>query len=121
MKAVFDTNILVDFLLGIEEAKQELSLYDQSYISIVTWMEVMVGVSEPDEETVLRQFLNKFDIQYISQDIAERAVQIRRKEKIRLPDSIIWATSQELGHILVTRNTQDFPAEHPTIRVPYTI
>lgn len=43
MKALFDTNILIDYLNGIAAAKKELDLYESRAISIVTWMEVMSG------------------------------------------------------------------------------
>lgn len=121
MKAVLDTNILVDYLVGKEQARKELELYDEAFISVITWMEILAGVDNAREETPIRQFLNRFLIQYIDDPIAERAVSLRRKEKIRLPDAIIWATSQELGYILVTRNTRDFPSDHPGIRVPYRL
>ena len=36
-------------------------------------------------------------------------------------DAIILATAQIRGRVLVTRNTRDFPANMPGIRVPYTL
>jgi predicted nucleic acid-binding protein len=36
-------------------------------------------------------------------------------------DAIILATAQSRGRVLITRNTKDFPAEMPGIRVPYTL
>ena len=44
MKALFDTNILIDYLNGRDEAQRELAAYRQRLISIVTWMEVLAGV-----------------------------------------------------------------------------
>lgn len=44
--ALFDTNILIDYLRGIPEARSELHLYEYRAISIITWMEVM-GVRVP--------------------------------------------------------------------------
>jgi predicted nucleic acid-binding protein len=38
---------------------------------------------------------------------------------MKLPDAIIWAAAQSEDRILVTRNTRDFPAEDPGVRVPY--
>ena len=43
MKGLFDTNILIDYLAGIDEARRELALYRSSLISVITWMEVLVG------------------------------------------------------------------------------
>jgi predicted nucleic acid-binding protein len=53
--------------------------------------------------------------------IAERAVAIRREKRIRLPDAIIWATAQIHSLLLVSRNTRDFPANDPGVRVPYLL
>ena len=38
----------------------------------------------------------------------ERAIQLRRKKQIKIPDAIIAATCLNLNLILVTRNIKDF-------------
>jgi predicted nucleic acid-binding protein len=121
VKAVVDTNILVDYLNGLEKARRELDSFEELYISLVTWMEILVGAKAEEEESEIREFLRRFRVQPVDEGVAERAVAIRRREKIRLPDAIIWATAQHLGLLLVTRNTRDFPAKHPGIRVPYRV
>lgn len=121
MKAVFDTNILVDYLNGIPAAKRELEQYEEVTISLVTWMEVLAGADDAKEEAVARDFLSQFNIQSLDKSVAERAIKIRRQHKLKLPDAIIWGTAMELGWMLVTRNTRDFPATNPGIRVPYRI
>jgi predicted nucleic acid-binding protein len=60
MTAVFDTNILIDYLNGREEAKAELALYQNKLISAVTYMEVMVGAKTPEEAVTLSAFLQSF-------------------------------------------------------------
>ena len=40
---------------------------------------------------------------------------------MKLLDAFILATAQVNGAILVTRNTKDFPATMPGVRVPYTL
>ena len=119
MKAVIDTNILVDYLNGLEKARRELDSFEELYISLVTWMEILIGAKDAEEESEIREFLRRFRVHPVDEGVAERAVEIRRGEMIRLPDAIIWATSQHLGLLLVTRNTRDFPARNPGIRVPY--
>lgn len=120
MKALFDTNILIDYLNGIETAKEEIKRYPYIAISLVTWMEVMVG-AKPEEEPAIRQFLARFALIPLNTSIAERAVEIRRATKTRLPDAIIRA-SAELEHaLLVSRNTKDFPEGEPWVRVPYRL
>ena len=43
MKAVFDTNILIDYLNGIEAARTELNQYSIRQISVISFIEVLVG------------------------------------------------------------------------------
>jgi predicted nucleic acid-binding protein len=121
MKAVFDTNILVDYLNGITAASRELEHYEEIAISIVTWMEVLAGADDAEEEAITREFLSRFKVQPLEKAVAERAIKIRRQHKLKLPDAIIWATAKELGRILVTRNTKDFSEKDAGIRVPYHV
>jgi len=120
VKALFDTNILVDYLNAVPEARTELQRYTERAISIITWMEVMVG-ADGDLETPTRNFLNSFDVVAVDQQIAERAVGLRRGHRIKLPDAVIWATAQAHAMLLVTRNTKDFPNDDPGVRAPYKL
>ncbi|WP_159712887.1 type II toxin-antitoxin system VapC family toxin [Geminicoccus flavidas] len=120
VKALFDTNILIDHLNAVPEARAELRRYEAKAISIVTWMEVMVG-AEPDLQAPTRGFLGGFEVIGIEERVAERAVKLRRSHRIRLPDAVIWATAQVHGLLLVTRNTRDFPADDPGVRAPYIL
>lgn len=121
MKAVIDTNIIIDYLSGSSKAREELDSFEELYISLITWMEILVGAEEGAEESEIREFLRRFRVRPLDEGVAQRAVDIRRRQKIRLPDAIIWATAQQLGVLLVTRNTRDFPSRHPGIRVPYRL
>lgn len=120
VKALFDTNILVDYLNAVPEARTELQRYTEKAVSIITWMEVMVGASN-ELEAATRRFLNGFDVVAVDQQIAERAVGLRRSRRIKLPDAVIWATAQTHGMLFVTRNTKDFPGDDPGVRAPYRL
>jgi hypothetical protein len=120
MKALFDTNILIDYLNGVEAAKEEISRYDNPMISPITWMEVMVGTSDVEQDTV-RSFLSRFHQIDIDAKVAEIAATVRRSAKMRLPDAIIWASAQKENALLISRNTKDFPVDAPGIRIPYTL
>jgi predicted nucleic acid-binding protein len=120
VKALFDTNILIDYLNGIAEARKELDRYSASSISVITWMEVLVG-AKPDVTDATRAFLQSFELIPIDQAVAERAVSLRQTHRIRLPDAIIWASAETNGMLLVTRNTRDFPTDMPGVRIPYVI
>jgi len=118
---VLDTVILVDALMGVEQAKRELLARRRHWISRVTWTEFLAG-AKPDGEAATEDFLRFFSVIEVSEEIGRRAALIRSQQKtIKLPDAIIWASAQTTGRILVTRNTRDFPAKMPGIRVPYTL
>ena len=119
MRAVFDSDVLVDYLQGLAEAAVELGRYGERCISLVSWMEVMVGAGEAAEEAACRRFLDSFRVLPITTRVAERAVELRRQHRLKLPDAIIWASAKEEGCLLVTRNTKDFPANDPSVRFPY--
>jgi predicted nucleic acid-binding protein len=120
VKALFDTNVLIDYLNGIAAAKKELARYEHEAISTITRTEVLVGAT-PDDEAVIRAWLGSFDVIALDTGIANRAVEIRKHHRIRLPDAIVWASAQVNSLLLVSRNTKDFPADEPGVRVPYKI
>jgi predicted nucleic acid-binding protein len=120
IKSVFDTNILIDYLNGIREAAEEIVLYDQKMISVITWMEVLVG-AKAEEEEIIRSFLDSFTQCGLGAEVAEAGVALRQRYKLKLPDAIIYATARTEGCLLVTRNTADFNPELPDIRVPYRL
>jgi predicted nucleic acid-binding protein len=120
VRALFDTNILIDYLNNFPQADHELEAHPERLISIVSWMEVMVG-ADAEQETATRQFLKSFYVVGIDDAIVEEAVRLRRARRLKFPDAIIWATARTRDISLVTRNTKDFPADDPTVRVPYRL
>ena len=117
----FDSNILVDALNAVPQARLEISRARRRWISRITWIEVLSGVPE-GAGAATEIFLSRFSVREIDEEIARRAAAIRAERRsLRLPDALIWASAQVSGRILVTRNTRDFPARMPGIRVPYTL
>lgn len=49
VRALIDTNVLIDHLAGVEAARDELARHADPAISAVTWMEVMVGAADDRE------------------------------------------------------------------------
>lgn len=116
--ALFDTNILIDFLHGLPATKAVLARYEHKVISLITVMEVLVGTT-PNDEAAITAWLQTFDIIAPDMTIAQHAVTIRRQQKLKLPDAIILATAQTHALTLITRNTKDFPSDEVGIDVPY--
>ena len=119
MKALFDSNILIDYLNGSAKARTEIDRYRQRLISTVTWMEVLAGARNEAEEDVIEMFLRDFTLVEVSRPVARAAVAMQRAHRIRLPDAVIWASAQHESALLITRNTRDFPRDDPSVRVPY--
>lgn len=121
----FDTNIVIDALLGIPAARNELRRAaaggQRLWISRMAWTEVMSkGEGRMLQET--EAFLLGFAIDEIDEEISARAASLRRERpRLRVSDAIILASALVRGRILVTRNTRDFPANMPGIRVPYSL
>lgn len=119
MKALFDTCILIDYLNGRSDARDELARYDDKAISLITWMEVMVGATTENEAMTRRWLDTAFRLIDVTHEISEHAVMTRKVHRIRLPDAIIYATAVTTNRLLVTRNTKDFDVKDPVVRIPY--
>jgi predicted nucleic acid-binding protein len=120
VKALFDSNILIDQLLGIAEARREIARYDDKAISIVTWIELLVGAT-PANSAGVKAFLESFHTVELNQAVAEEAAALRRAHRMKLPDAVVWASARIDGRLLVTRKTKDFPAGDPGVRHPYIV
>jgi predicted nucleic acid-binding protein len=121
----FDSNIIIDALAGYEQARSEIDRAtdygSRAWISRVVWIEVM---SKGEGEGLRRAeaLLSGFDVDEVDAEIGRRAAALRReRQRLKAMDAIILATALTRGRVLITRNTKDFPAEMPGIRVPYTL
>ena len=121
MKALFDTNILIDLLNGRSEANTEAGLYSSLSISRISWIEVLTGVRGADEQKRVEDLLRFFEMVELNEGVAREAITLRRQHRLKLPDAIIWASAKLRENLLVTRNFRDFPIDLPGIRVPYQI
>ena len=116
----FDSNIVIDWLNRQPRAKAELLRYRRHRISRIVWTEILAG--EPlEQRDTIRELIAPFEVVEIDARIAAAAADIRFRSRMKLMDAYILATAQVNGAILITRNTKDFPAEMPGIRVPYTL
>jgi hypothetical protein len=82
-------------------------------------MELQSAARSEAEADVIDLFLREFRVIEITQQVARRAAEIRRRTGARLPDAIVWATAQMESAPLVTRNSKDFPKDDPLVRIPY--
>lgn len=108
-----DTNIALYLLNGDPTVAE--SLHQKTvFISFITELELLglKSISQ-EEEKVVRAFLTASTIIDINPDIKKLVVEIRKTSGLKLPDSIILATSHFLNMPLFTadkqfRNLSDF-------------
>ncbi len=121
MIACIDSDVLIDYFDGIAASAEELARYDKVVLSRISWMEVLVGARTTAQREVRENFLRQFKLIELDATVARRAISLRQEHRLRLPDAIIWASALVHRAILVTRNTKDFPRDHPGVRMPYKV
>ena len=121
----FDTGIVLDLLAGHAPARSELhrvlSQGSRPWVSRLTWTEIL-SLATADCLRDVDAFMAGFSIDEVDEEIASRAASLRRERAtLSLLDATVLATALTRGRVLITRNTTDFPAAMPGIRVPYTL
>lgn len=120
VKLLLDTNIVIDYLNGNQNARQFFDRTPKPAISIITYMETLIGAGDELKDAT-RAFLKTLEIIQITEEIAELAINLRQTRRLKLPDAIILASAQNIGATLVTRNTKDFGDGEIGVLVPYGV
>jgi predicted nucleic acid-binding protein len=80
----------------------------QANISVNTQIELL-GFNGPKEDmALLEDFVDETTVHFLDKPIVQTCIELRKHNKIRLPDAIIAATAKLKSLDLVTRNTKDF-------------
>ena len=121
----FDTEIVRDVLMGHAAARAEiervLSQGGRPWVSRLTWAEIL-SQATADCLREVEAFMAGFSIDEVDEEISSRAASLRRERpRLGLLDATVLATALTRGRVLITRNTKDFPAQMPGIRIPYTL
>ena len=106
---LIDTNVLIEYTGNLlpENAYSFVSgIIDEEFIiSVINKIEVL-GHSTAGKD--IEDFIDLADILSLSNDVANKAIELRKAYKTKLPDAIIAATAFVHGLTLITRNTKDF-------------
>ena len=110
---LIDTSVAIKYLNESfsENALQWLdSVLDQECnLSVITKMELLVWQTEDEDEMrALTSFVDSSQILHLSDSIVDRTVEVRKKSRVKLPDSIIAATALVYDLTLVADNDKDF-------------
>jgi predicted nucleic acid-binding protein len=109
-----DTDVLIWYLKGNNDARQEIEALPGFFISVVTYMELVQGMRNKRELTALRRALRFWGakVLYISEDISTKAMfyveQHYLSHSMQLADALIGATAVANGLGLLTANTKHY-------------
>jgi predicted nucleic acid-binding protein len=118
--AVFDTNIIIDYLNGYPKAQREFDAALSPLVSIISLMEVLVGVPADVRVEVEAFFAERCKVVPVDGEIARHAITLRIDRKLKLLDAIVLATAYAKNQVLITRDT-DFKADDPLVKIPYKL
>ena len=117
---LLDTNILIDVLRGEAVALAWLERQQSPRISVISWIEVLVGC-RVGETNVVENWLEAFPRLPLDDACCRESVRLRQQHSLKVPDAIILATARCGDLTLATRNSRDFPLTLEGIVHPYTI
>jgi len=121
MKAILDSDVLIDYLQGVQQAHEEIARYRQPHYSMISFIELHCGAHDAGETEAVDLLLATLTRVDLTEEVARRAVELRREFRLKLPDAVVLASAEVEGCILVTRNTRDFPKDDPRVRFPYAL
>ncbi len=111
-KLLLDTNIIIYYFNGIIIDKRIDDILKKNFnISIITKIEFL-SWQKLREDKVLHSkaldFINYAFIYELTDEIANKVIEIRQQHKVKTPDAIIGATALVNGFDIVTNNVDDF-------------
>ncbi len=119
MTALFDTSVLLDYLLGDKRAGAVFKQFDYRALSVISWVEVMSVAPEVKHETT-RAFLRSFERLSISEAIADEALRLLQ-DRPGLPfhRALTWATALVNQMTYVTVDNGFVGKDEKGILIPY--
>jgi predicted nucleic acid-binding protein len=117
--ALFDTSILLDYLLGDKRADAAFRQHQYRAVSVISWMEVMC-VSPEEKLEATRAFLRSFERLSINESIADEAL-LLMSERPGLPihRALTFATAKVNRMPYVTVEAAHFERNEPGVLMPY--
>ena len=111
---IVDTDVLIWYLKGNENAFEVIEDLNNFSISVVTYMELVQGMRNKKELNILRQALKIWNTQllYISENISAKAMffveQHFLSHSMQLADALIGATAITCGIPILTANDKHY-------------
>jgi predicted nucleic acid-binding protein len=111
-----DTDVLIDFLAGVQPVKNQIAEYikaEQLQTTAVTCFELLSGAGENKRGHAVRQLLDALNVLHLDRDATRHAAEVRRKldragQAIGMGDSLIAGIALAHSLPLFTRNRAHF-------------
>ena len=111
---LIDTDVIIWYMRGNTNALDELEKHKNFSISVVTYMELVQGMRNKKELTLLRKALRNWNtkIIYITEEISSKAMfyveQHYLNHSMQIADALIGATAVSYGVPLLTSNDKHY-------------
>lgn len=111
---IIDTDVLIWYLRGNSKAKEIIEKLNGFFISVVTYMELVQGMRNKRELTLLRGALRKWNVKilFINENISAKAMFLVEQHYLSntlvLADALIASTTISNGLKLLTGNTKHY-------------
>jgi predicted nucleic acid-binding protein len=116
---LFDTSILIDYLVGDQRAGAVFREHPHRAVSVITWVELMAASPEGKHETT-RAFLRTFERLSINESIADEALRlIRERPGLSFHRALTWATAIVNRMTYVTVEASQMKRDEPGVVMPY--
>lgn len=109
-----DTDVLIWYMRGNVKAKEVIDKLNGFFISVVTYMELVQGMRDKRELTLLRTALRKWDVKilFINEDVSAKAMFLVEEHYLSnslvLADALIASTAISNGLTLFTGNVKHY-------------
>jgi hypothetical protein len=111
-RLLLDTNIIIYYFNGIViDSRIDKILKESFNISIITKIEFLSWHKLRTDKTLEQKaldFISHANVYELTDEIADKVIDIRQQYRVKTPDAIIGATALVHGFDVVTNNIDDF-------------
>jgi predicted nucleic acid-binding protein len=110
LNVILDTNAIIDFLQGDYDTVRFVKDSEKIGISVISKLEFLAfdGLTEKDK-IIFYKFcdrVHQYDLSHNDQHLHNLIIEVRKKYKLKLPDSIIAATAMINDAVLLTKDKE---------------
>jgi len=112
-KYLLDSNVVIDYMAELYPRKTLTWLNEiinhEIITSVITKIEVLsYDPGKGDNYEILVEFFDAANILDLTGEVVTKTIEIRQKNRIKLPDAVIAASAIVNNLVLITRNVRDF-------------